>query len=323
MSNRQKPSIFDVAVSMFGSASDVRPQNAILRNILKAIKNGKYRAVIERLRALSPEEYDKMKKLLPAFIVAGIFYYPRNAGNLAFHSGFIVLDFDDVHNLIEVKFILMQDRHTAVCFISVSGKGLKLIVRVAGITTPEQHKAAFKLIAEYFRSTYGLHLNLDESGKDVSRLCFVSWDPDLYVNEQAEIFSVDVESLSAQPKKPFTAPTSAPTPNIPTNPSQKRKIALCALEKAKESILVAPKGTRHDTRRKYITIVGGYLQQDGLTESEVRAELLPIVLDSSDAPDVAEAEFEEFLQYGAERPIDLENEVRKQREYAARKGGKP
>lgn len=322
MSNRIKPSVFDVPVSMFGSASDVRPQNAPLRNILKAIKSDKYRADIERLRALSPEEYDKRKKLLPAFTVAGTFRNRRSASNLAQHSGFVVIDFDDVPHLSDAKFTLKQDRHTAACFISPSAKGLKVIVRVAGITTPEEHKALYEPLAEYYRSKHALHLNLDESGKDASRLCFVSWDADLYVNEQAEIFSVAFESLSVQQKKPLAAPISVPTQNTLANPSHKRKIALSALGKAKEAIRQAPKGTRHDTRRKHIAKVGGYIQENGLTESEVRAELLPIVRDSSDSPEIAEREFEEFLMYGIERPIDLEKEAQKQREYAARKGGK-
>lgn len=322
MSTRVKPSIFDVPVSMFSCASDTTPKPTHLSAILREIKSSKYRTDIERLRTLSPQEYDRRKKSLPAFTVAGTFYNPRRAANLAQHSGFAVVDFDKVSHLADTKFALKQDRYTAACFISPSGNGLKVIVRVAGITTPEQHKAFYEPLAEHYRSKYGLHLNLDESGKDVSRLCFVSWDSDLYVNEQAEIFSMDVETTLKTQKKPFTASPSDSGIKTTTNTSHTRKIALSALEKAKEAIRQAPKGTRHDTRLKHIGKVGGYIQENGLTESEVRAELLPIVREYSDTPDKAETEFEKFLQYGAKRPIDLEAEARKQREYAARKGGK-
>ncbi|MCU0427077.1 MAG: DUF5906 domain-containing protein [Candidatus Kapabacteria bacterium] len=319
MSNRIKPSIFDVPVSQFRSASDKTPKQVHLSSILREIKSNKYRVVIQYLRGLEEAQYDEEKKLLPAFTVAGTFYEERKAKNIEHHSGFAVIDFDDIPHLADAKFALKQDRHTAACFLSPSGKGLKVVVRVVGITSPEEHKALYEPLATYYRTKHGLNLSLDESGKDVSRLCFVSWDADLYVNEQAEIFSVEGGSLPTHEQKRNTAPISDSTTKTAINTRHTRKIALKALEKAKEAIRSAPKGTRHETRLKHIETVGGYIQINGLTESEVRAELLPIVRDSSDSPERAEKEFEEFLMYGIEHPIDIENEVRKQREYAARK----
>jgi hypothetical protein len=321
MSTRKKPSIFDVPVSMFGSASDTRPQSTTLRKVLDAIKSGKYRSQIESVRTLPEIEAQQHKKLLPAMTVAGTFHTSRKAANLEAHSGFAVLDFDDVPNLPEAKFALKQDHHTAACFISPSGNGLKLVVRAEGITTPEHHKALYELFPEYYRTKLRLQLNLDPSGKDVSRLCFVSWDADLYVNEQAEIFSVEEYTTTTEEKKPISAPVCTSTLHPTANHSHKQKIALRVLEKAKEAIRQAPKGTRHDTRLKHIEMVGGYIQKSGLTESEVRAELLPIVRDSSDAPELAEKEFEEFLEYGKQHPIDLEQEAQKQREYAESRNG--
>ncbi len=318
MSTRVKPSVFDVNVSMFSCASDTRPRPTTLCAILEAIRNGNYRTVVEPLRALPQKEYDTQKKLLPAFSPAGTFRNSRSTSHLEAHSGFAVLDFDDVPHLPDAKVRLQQDPYTAACFFSPSGKGLKVFVRVEGVTTAEEHKAMFPFFAEYYRR---MGLRLDMSGSDVSRLCFVSCDAGLYQSEEAKAFSVEEGRKFATPKKSVEAPTNAFPTNGSTNHSHKRKIALKVFGEAKNALRHAPKGTRHDTRRKHICLVGGYIQQDGLTESEVRAELLPIVRDSSDAPEFAEKEFEEFLEYGKQHPIHLEREAQKQREYAESKNG--
>lgn len=318
MSTRVKPSIFDVPVSMFSCASDTRPRNAKLQNIFTAIKSGKYRTEIEYLRGLEKEQYDKEKKLLPGFTVSGTFHEKRKGEHLAIHSEFYMLDFDDIPNLPDIKFALKQDDYTNALFISPSGKGLKLVVRVQGLQTSTQHSAMFAVFEHYYKK-FGI--KPDPQCKDVNRLCFVSWDTDLYTNEAAKMFSMEEARKFTTPKKPVEAPVNPFPANGSTNQSHKRKIALKALEAAKTAIRQAPKGTRHDTRRKHIALIGGYVQENGLTESEVRAALLPIVREYSDAPDVAEAEFEEFLQYGAEHPINLEEEARKQREYAEKKNG--
>jgi hypothetical protein len=320
MSNRIKPSVFDVDVSFFYDTKDTSPKTRRCLTIVDDIENCENSETIEYLRSLEDADYKEEKKIrLHAFTPSGTFYPTRKAENLENHTGLYVLDFDDVPNLSEVILSLQQDPYTLVLFVSPSGKGLKLIVRVRGLKTSEQHKAMFPVFERYYRQ-FGI--TPDPQCKDVSRLCFVSSDANLYRNEEAVMFSVEEEANTISPKKPTQAPISDSTTKTAINTSHTRKIALKALEKAKEAIRSAPKGTRHETRLKHIETVGGYVQINGLKESEVRAELLPIVRDSSDSPEIAEREFEEFLMYGIERPIDLEKEAQKQREYAARKGGK-
>ncbi len=67
-------------------------------------------------------------------------------------------------------------------FLSPSGNGLKLLFKI----DPELHLASFKGIEKYLKETYDL--SADPSGKDVSRACFISYDPDLHKYESAEKF---------------------------------------------------------------------------------------------------------------------------------------
>src|SRR5690606_37925744 len=72
------------------------------------------------------------------------------------------------------------------CFRSPSGNGLKIMVQVA--TDAAKHEQAFKQVAAWYEAQ--LQVQIDRSGKDVSRLCFYSSDPDLYINTNCQPFEV-------------------------------------------------------------------------------------------------------------------------------------
>ena len=52
------------------------------------------------------------------------------------------------------------------------------------------HKYAFNSLRDYYDNY--LEIESDRSVKDVLRLCFISHDPDLYINEDAEVFNTQV-----------------------------------------------------------------------------------------------------------------------------------
>jgi hypothetical protein len=72
-------------------------------------------------------------------------------------------------------------------FVSPSGNGLKIFVKVS--SNKEQHKETFLKLQRYFEEL--LTVEIDKSGKDITRLCFMSFDPELYLNENSEVFSDD------------------------------------------------------------------------------------------------------------------------------------
>lgn len=104
-----------------------------------------------------------------------------------------------------VKDKVSRDPYTLAVFTSPSGDGLKVLVRVD--SDQKDHKLAFQQIAEHFDKVTGV--KCDPSGKDITRLCFFSYDPDAYSNPDAVVFPVqrDNESIanltSANWKVPF------------------------------------------------------------------------------------------------------------------------
>ena len=81
--------------------------------------------------------------------------------------------------------------YTFCCFRSPSGNGLKILIEVT--STQEHHEQAYKQLADYYEQQVGLPI--DRSGKDVTRLCFVSCDPQAYRNISNEKFPVKIEGI--------------------------------------------------------------------------------------------------------------------------------
>lgn len=66
---------------------------------------------------------------------------------------------------------------------SPSGKGLKWIIRID--ISEISHAEYFKAVANYLSFTY--NIKVDQSGKDVSRACFLSYDPTAFINKRHQI----------------------------------------------------------------------------------------------------------------------------------------
>lgn len=111
---------------------------------------------------------------------SGVFV-SRSDRNIIRHSGLMCLDFDHIANIEDVFNSLLADEYfeTQMLFRSPSGDGLKWVVAIDDIgQTP--HGEYFNAISCYIRKTYGI--GIDSSGKDVSRACFLPYDPDAFIN---------------------------------------------------------------------------------------------------------------------------------------------
>ena len=106
----------------------------------------------------------------------------RREDKLIDHSGLLCLDFDHVPNVEELFKALLQDDYfeTQLLFRSPSGDGLKWIVPMD--LTECSHADYFRSVANYISRAYGVQV--DQSGKDVCRACFLPWDPQAYIKPE-------------------------------------------------------------------------------------------------------------------------------------------
>lgn len=151
------------------------------RDILFAIdriKNEKSKLIVDKIRVeKDKDKRNTLKELLPAICFSGIFSN-RSASGLKEHSGFICLDFDKYENdkqMLSDRKKLSKDEYTYSLFTSPSGNGLKVIVKIPPIV--DKHKDYFIALEKYYNSPY-----FDTATKDVSRVCYESSDPNVYIN---------------------------------------------------------------------------------------------------------------------------------------------
>ena len=187
-------------VSIFKNFNEV-VQNQKIIEVLEDIKTGKYKNVITYLRKSLAESkmeaYERAKKSLPAFTPSACFKGGRKLEFITAYTQMVVLDIDKLskEQLTNAKALASQSPYTFASFTSPSGNGLKIFVRVN--SSQENHKDAFLALQKYYEEL--LALPIDKSGKDVTRLCFVSFDTDLFLNENASVFPI----ISTEDLRPF------------------------------------------------------------------------------------------------------------------------
>jgi len=153
--------------------------------ILDRIKKGASQEIVRAIRSESDKEKrNLLKQSLPAICFSGKFT-KRNDSSLSQHSGIICLDFDNFPSeklMLEEKEIITQDRYTYSCFISPSGLGLKVLVKIPA--EEDNHKKFFNSLQHHYGSEF-----FDQTCKNVSSVCYESYDPLIYINEQSSIFN--------------------------------------------------------------------------------------------------------------------------------------
>jgi hypothetical protein len=188
-------------VSFYKNIADTTNKTIInIDAFLKGIKTGKYKKQIEILRnAESKKIQTDLKKQLPNITASGIFSERKDAA-IKSHSGLKQIDFDNVENLQTTKATLQNDKYTFASFLSPTGTGIKLLVRI----DPLHDKDVYKALEHHYKTNYSLQL--DTSCSNVARAMFVSYDEDLYHNEKSEVFIITqaeppIKVATASPKK--------------------------------------------------------------------------------------------------------------------------
>tara|TARA_R110001606_G_scaffold263857_1_gene412477 strand:- start:58 stop:2445 length:2388 start_codon:yes stop_codon:yes gene_type:complete len=152
--------------------------------ILLRIKEGKSMDLVKSIRSEKDKsDRNELKKLLPAVCFSGEFT-KRADKSIVNHSGFICLDFDNyerVKDMQDDKLKLSKDKYVYSVFVSPSGKGLKIIVKIPADI--DNHVNYFISLEEYFDSPY-----FDKTSKNIGRVCYESWDKNIYVNKESEVW---------------------------------------------------------------------------------------------------------------------------------------
>ncbi len=175
--------------------------------VFKRIKDGNSKEIIQKIRASKDKDYqNEIKKRLPSICFSGRFG-KREAEHLLEHSGLICLDIDDIKadELLKVKELIVVDDYVMSCFVSPSGLGLKIIIKITD--DKSHHKGQFLALEQHFNKKLSafvstkkkkgetLNVCIDKSGKDINRVCYESWDESIYFNPDSEVWYEILEEV--------------------------------------------------------------------------------------------------------------------------------
>ena len=209
-------------VQIYRNSRDTTGVAVTLGEVIGCIQQGKYRLVNKTrycnvLAMTDPAGYKTYKASnLPAVTFSGTFPKgKRKAKHLLAHSGLVTLDIDGLptETLPDLFVSFSQHPHILLAFISPSGSGIKAVVRVNPLpTTDLEHKGAYAECLDVFDDlATEYEFTIDTTGKDCSRLCYLSydnrlihrpnatpiqWDKDAYLQRHADQqvrFSADAQ----------------------------------------------------------------------------------------------------------------------------------
>jgi hypothetical protein len=173
-----------VQCTLFKSLKNTKPTSTVsLLSVLEEIRSEKYKTQIEEIRKTENPSKSPLKDKLPCFTPTGIFNH-RSLAGLQEYNGIICLDVDSVENPEDLKQRCKNINWINAAFVTPSGKGLKVIVKTN--SSSENYKQTELLVAEAFNQATGC--SRDNHCKDIARIQFVSYDPNIYINENSLTF---------------------------------------------------------------------------------------------------------------------------------------
>lgn len=185
-------------VSFYASLFRTECQVLTLEEIIILIRRRRWqREIIAYRTALAEgrsEEARRLKGGLPGFTPSGVFKGGHKASAIETYSQVVGLDFDHVEDLAALILIFRMLDFTLAMFVSPSGEGLKVFVRVD--CPPRRHREAYLQVAAFFEKAGGVAS--DTKCKDISRCCYVSDDPEAYYNPDATVFHIPEEQSAEE-----------------------------------------------------------------------------------------------------------------------------
>lgn len=171
-------SLPELAAIVADTSSDLARQVSTLRQVIP----------------IDPSRYRDMKRALPYIVCAAFSPAFRKGENFAFADCFII-DIDHIADnglsLPDLRARLQADPRVALLFASPSADGLKVLFRLSERCFDKgSYSIFYKLFAADFAQKYDIQSAVDTRTSDVTRACFLSADPQVYVNQSAEPVSI-------------------------------------------------------------------------------------------------------------------------------------
>lgn len=272
-----------MTITYFRTFSSHEPYHCPVNRAIERIRDGAIKHTVEQIRQADPETAKRLKRdQLPCILFAGKFS-KRNDASLEQHSGLTILDFDHV-DVDQTKAELAKFPWIFLAFRSPSGDGVKAVAKIPADS--DKHRGYFKGIQKELSHLQGF----DPTSINPSRICFESYDPDIYVNLNASDFTGYV---SDEPKPE------------PKQPERKALVTdYVKLNQAVQLIIQAPNGQKHAALLKASRLCGGWVA-GGQVDYQDALQALQKAIGSREVDDIQQAykTIQDGLKHGMEAPL--------------------
>lgn len=198
--------VLDIEIDAYSNITDNVCKKANLKELLTT---NKFKGKIEQLRSIEDKEEQKeFKKTLPNFTLSAVFNVTRNNKNVIKYTNLICVDIDKQDNSMDMNTIgetLKRIDNIAYYARSCRGNGYFAIIPIA---QGERLKDHFKALQEDFLT---LGIVLDKSCSDVTRVRYVTFDENYYINPNPVIYTRMITETTSKSKQNNTSKTSNKT----------------------------------------------------------------------------------------------------------------
>jgi hypothetical protein len=212
----------------------------------------------------------------------GGYFSARTDESVTIHSGYIVFDVDKIQDPVGFREMLRQNPYIYAAWVSPSGDGVNFLVRIPADVTAHTDLYVSFIIANK-------QLGLDTTSKNIARVKYESYDPDLWTNPEAQVWTTIVKP----PEK------KAPPP-------PKREVKnLSKVNKLLRKIQYAADGEKHDVLRNVSIVFGGYAAGKLITW-EYAQHLLQAEISKKEGVldlQLAFKTIEDGMRYGYDKPL--------------------
>lgn len=136
-----------------------------------------------------PTEIKRLKQsTLPYFLPFNYTKLNRSQKNFK-DADYMVFEADHIENMDKVLKRLKQDKFVLLLYTSVSGQGFKMMIKLSSTISAQYYTRAYNVLRLMFNKRF--EIVFDPSSKDLARVQFLAYDPNCYLNKQAEEVKIE------------------------------------------------------------------------------------------------------------------------------------
>lgn len=220
------------SVSEFPGVRSKTSRTITIREFVDTVRSDRYRRQVleyRRLKALPGHEAEAqaIKENMPCIVPAGVCLNGHAVKDLSVHSRLLCVDLDHTDRRTQEVFGLACSLpFTYASIISISGEGIKMLVRVRMEDVRQDYARLYAAVGNAVSAHVGHPY--DEKCKILTQPCFYSYHPEAYYNAEAVAFEMpEVMPASAIYESASSASAASATA---TSATEKRKMLLSAAE---------------------------------------------------------------------------------------------